>query len=116
MRGAPGIGHRRPGGQAGAFQTLDHISDHGGLAAMETGGAGCIDDEPVRRVRGDDRRIAPQREAIERGTVRLRLGLPHDQVPDQCLRLAGGHADAQASALRGQIGSQNDAALSIAPN
>ena len=68
VRGASGVRHCRAGRDADRLQARDHVGEHGVLAAVKMTGAGRVDDEAVRIVGGDDRRIAqrPDGETFER--------------------------------------------------
>ncbi len=55
MGRAPAIGNGGAGGDAGHDKPTGQHLQHGRLTAMQMVGAGRIDDDPVRRVGGDDR-------------------------------------------------------------
>ena len=57
---------------------------------MQMIGAGRVNDEAVRRVGGDDRRVAtqrPQRQPLKRHLVGVGLGIMNGQAGDERLRL-----------------------------
>lgn len=104
MRGAACVRHRRARRYADRFQARDHVGKHGVLIAVQMAGASGIDDEAIRIVGGNDRRIrllrrmvddaAPrdlvsvQREPASRDRI---LGLLMDDVAssaDQLIRVA----------------------------
>jgi len=67
---------------------------------MQVSSTGCVDDEPVRRIGGGDRRVTlerPEREPVEGFRVGGGLRVPDDEARHQRLRLGGGHTNAQAA-------------------
>ena len=80
-------------------------------------GACRIDDEAVRIVDGDDRRIAqrPDGETLERFRIGDRIGAMNDKLFHQGLRLGGGHSDAEADLNRGRVSRDNFAPSSDCP-
>lgn len=116
MRSPPAIGDRRPGRDAGSGEPLHHLAKHCRLAAMPMIGAGRIDDDAIRRIGGDDRRIAakrPQRQPLEGLDICFGLGVMNDQARNQGLRLARRHADPQAGTVRCRIDGEHDTATPI---
>ena len=58
-----------------------------------------VEDQPVGAIDGNDRAIlakCPERQAFQCRGVRSQIRVDHHEVGDKRLRLAGGHADAQA--------------------
>ena len=95
MGAAPAIGERSARGDAGGGKSLDHPRNHRIFTPVEMSGAGRVDDQSIRRIRRDDRRIAlqrPDRQAFERLRVGLRLRVHDDEVGHQRLRLGRHHA------------------------
>ena len=115
MGGAPGIGNRRTRGDAGGLHARHQIRQHRRLTAMQVVGAGGVDDEPVRWIGRNDRRVAqcPKREAVERRRVLARLELEADEVRNEDLRLARRHADAQARIAGRRIEGEDFAAAAL---
>ncbi len=69
---APAIRDRGSSCDAGDIKPFDHVREHCRLAAMQMVGAGGVDNNTVRRIGGNDRRVAaqhPQRQPIERRDV-----------------------------------------------
>ena len=80
MGGAPAIGDRRPRRDARGGEPRDHPFQHGVFPAMKMSGASHVDDEPVRRIGGGDRRVTlqrPESEPVEGFGVGGRIGVPH---------------------------------------
>jgi hypothetical protein len=61
MGRAPGVGHRRAGGQAHGGGLVDQVEKEGLVAAMAVGRARRVDDQSVRRIGRDDGGVPPQR-------------------------------------------------------
>ena len=81
---APGVGDGSAGAKADAGELLDQGREHGGLAAMQMIGAGGVDDDPIRRIGGDDRREPlqhPKRQPLQRFGVGGRIGVLDHQRP-----------------------------------
>ena len=68
-----------------------------------------IDDEAVRIVDGDDRRIAqrPEGETFERFRIGDRIGAVNNKLLHQCLRLGGGHSNAESDLNCGRVSRDN---------
>jgi len=65
---------------------------------MKVRGAGGVDDDPIARIGGDDRREVlqhPQRQPVQRLGVSGQIGVLDHRAPHQRLGFGGGHADAQ---------------------
>jgi hypothetical protein len=93
MGGAPGVGDRRPRGDARCGKSLDHPLHHGVFPAMEMGGAGRVDHQSVSCIGRDDRRIMlqrPEREPVEGSRVGRWLRVLDEQARHQRLRLGPG--------------------------
>ena len=113
---APGLGDRGARGEAGRAKALHHVGKHRRLAAMQMVGAGGVDNQAVGRIGGDDRRVARSAQSASRSSAAASPSGSASrtmQIPDQRLRLARRHADAQASGTRRRIGGQHDTPLPV---
>jgi 2',3'-cyclic-nucleotide 2'-phosphodiesterase (5'-nucleotidase family) len=98
-----------------ASNPVDQAHEHRRLAAMQMIGATGVDDEPIRRIGGDDWRVTqrPESEAVECGRVVGRIELEVDETGNKDLRLARRHADPQARVSRGRVERQHLAAATL---
>jgi hypothetical protein len=96
---------RRAGGYADRFQARDHVSEHLVLATMQMRCACGIDDEAVRILDANDRRIAqsPHGKPFQGLTVRIWIRVMDQQFLHERLRLGGRHADVQSNLKGGRV-------------
>lgn len=115
MGSAPAIGYGRAGLDPGGSYARYQSRKHGFLTAMQVVGPGCVDDEAIGWIGGDDRRVAqrPERHSIESFCVTRRIKIEALQPRKQDLGLACRHADAQTGRAGGAIGGQHEPPVSL---
>ena len=112
----PGVGKGRIGRNAKLGQTPDDVRDQVRFTAKQVGGTLYVENEPIGRIAGDDRRIEPQSpygERLQRGLIAPSVGVHDYQVGEQGFRLGDGHADIDAKTPRKFIRGRNDAAPTV---
>ncbi|WP_162950255.1 hypothetical protein [Rhizobium jaguaris] len=71
-------------------EAVDHARQHEFLTAMQVVSAGRVDHQSIRRIGGNDRRVASQRpecQAFKRLRVGCRIRVHYDEVGNQRLGL-----------------------------
>jgi hypothetical protein len=88
------IGNRGSGGHTLRCQPLAKVLQKRCLALEQMRGPSDINENPVGRVRCDERRIAdaPERKTNERCLIFLGRGVHHIEIGHQRLRVRDGHA------------------------
>ncbi len=113
-RDAPGaadrVGDRDAGAQALLREPRDQIARERRFAAEQMRAAGDVEEQAVRRIEADQRRVAvaPVGDIFEQAPVGLRIGLHHRQLRIPGAGVGQPHADLEAEPCRA-VGQSGDA-------
>ncbi len=105
MRSVPGIRYRDFCQDACLAQPPSDVSGHRGLATTQMVGSRGVYDETVRRIGRHYRRIAqrPRSQPVECLGIRVKIGVLHDELRNESLRLGPRHSNPSSGAASKEL-------------